>query len=524
MGKGNDQIDPNTYLNLARLQGYVSNPNVITPYGTSYTQWGTFDQAGYDKAMADYQAGKIAEMPDKQNFIQNKDQATIIQALNPLAQAALNNQQNAQFYLSGGAANAARLASGEQYVRPFEYKGPEIKTSIDYQQAGKGPSAEQYGTLSSGPAAGEFGLFGGAVNAPKLQTSLDTSGQISGGPAMGQYGYAQGGPSGPQLQSALDTSRLAAMPVNAGTTAQQAIMSRLQPQLERERAQLQTQLTNQGLVRGGEAYNAAMQEQAQRENDLLTQAAAQGINIDMSARQQGLGEQQALGGFANQAALQQFGAGQQAQQSANAAMQQNYQQALAAAQQGNAAQQQAFNQRVQAGEFGNAAQIASFNAAIQNQQLGNQAIAQNFAQAQAANEARNQAIGQSFGMGQSAQQLANQAAGQNYQQNLGAAQFGNEAISQLYNQQLGLYNQPLITATNFLQASSFQNPNFSTGFQAPNYGNVGTQMQNQANANAAQKNNAISGMMGAGGALIGSYFGQPMAGYAAGSALGRGIG
>jgi len=344
MGKGNDQIDPNTYLNLARLQGYVSNPNVITPYGTSYTQWGQFDQAGYDAAQKKYEADLAAynanpsrdftgkgstvapppQAPDKQDFIQNKDQATITQALTPLGEATKNFQQQGQ-YAFGQAGKTAAEQAAAAMANPFKYTGPDI------------------------------------------QTSLNTSG-------------------------------LAAMPVNAGMTAQNAIMSRLAPQLDRERSQLQTQLANQGLVRGGEAYNAAMQEQGQRENDLLTQAASQGIGIDMSARQQGFGEAQAQG------------------------------------------------------------------------------------------------------------------------------QFGNQAANQLLNQQLGLYNQPLSTASNLFQASQFQNPNFSSNFQAPNYQNVGNQMQNQANANAAQQNNAISGMMGAGGALIGSYFGQPMAGYAAGSALGKGLG
>lgn len=110
----------------------------------------------------------------------------------------------------------------------------------------------------------------------------------------------------PNVQGSLDTSRLAAMPVNAGMTAQDAILSRLNPSLERQRAQLEQQLANQGIARGSEAYATAQTEQAQRENDLRTQAAMQGINIDMAARQQGLGEQQALGGFANAAGAQEF--------------------------------------------------------------------------------------------------------------------------------------------------------------------------------------------------------------------------
>ena len=81
------------------------------------------------------------------------------------------------------------------------------------------------------------------------------------------------------------------MPVNAGMTAQDAIMSRLQPQIERQRAQQETQLRNQGLVPGGQGYGEAMTIQNQRENDLLNQAALYGVNVDLNANQQGWGQE-----------------------------------------------------------------------------------------------------------------------------------------------------------------------------------------------------------------------------------------
>ena len=136
-----------------------------------------------------------------------------------------------------------------------------------------------------------------------------------------------------------------------------------------------------------------MQEQSQRENDLLTQAALQGINLDMSARQQGLTEEQTKG------------------------------------------------------------------------------------------------------------------------------QFTNEAINQDINQQLGLYNQPLSTASNLLQASAFQNPNFNTSFQSPNYQQVGTQMQGDVNAANAQRNAGIGGLMQTAATLGAAYLGGPLAGAAVGSAF-----
>ena len=74
-------------------------------------------------------------------------------------------------------------------------------------------------------------------------------------------------------------------------TATQAILNRLQPTLQQQRSGLETQLSNQGLARGTEAYNNALRDQNQRENDLYQQAAMTGIDLGMRQRQQGLQEQ-----------------------------------------------------------------------------------------------------------------------------------------------------------------------------------------------------------------------------------------
>lgn len=88
----------------------------------------------------------------------------------------------------------------------------------------------------------------------------------------------------------IDESKLAQMPIS-GQSVQDAIFSRLQPQMDRQQNQLETQLANQGITRGSEAWNNAMTDQHQAQNDLMTQAALQGINTGMSARQQGMQEQ-----------------------------------------------------------------------------------------------------------------------------------------------------------------------------------------------------------------------------------------
>lgn len=88
----------------------------------------------------------------------------------------------------------------------------------------------------------------------------------------------------------IDESRLAEMPIS-GMSVQDAIMSRLEPQIGRQREQLSANLANQGIPIGSEAYQNAMTDQGQQENDLMTQAALQGINTGLGARQQGIQEQ-----------------------------------------------------------------------------------------------------------------------------------------------------------------------------------------------------------------------------------------
>ena len=130
-------------------------------------------------------------------------------------------------------------------------------------------------------------------------------------------------------RTAYDMSGLARMPVDAGTTGQEAIMRRLEPTLARRDASLRQNLANQGLVAGGEAYRNAMTDEGQARNDLLSQAALQGINLDTAARAQGFGEQQAGANLFNTATAQGLNQQQQQAQFGNAAQMQELQRQLA---------------------------------------------------------------------------------------------------------------------------------------------------------------------------------------------------
>lgn len=500
---------------------------------------------GYDPSFSQYgYTGDV--MPTREMFTEmvDLDTPTIEQYLTPEAQATLEAQQRVERALSGLGEQAIGKV-GDIYGSTFRPQGlPEQQ--FRFEGGGPLPTLPQLQgqaradvsalPVNFGPAVGQYGMAAGGPGAVNFQ-GLDTGGLAGVQTGVGQFGTAQGGPAAPTLQGQLDVSNLAAMPVQAGTTAQEAIMSRLEPQLQRQRAQLETQLANQGLVRGGEAYNAAVTEQAQRENDLRTQAALQGIQLDMAARQQGLGEAQALGGFANQAALAGFGAGQQATAAQNAAIAQNAQLALQSGQFANQAQAQQFAQRLAAGEFGREAQMASFQTGQAAQEAVNRAIAQNFAQGLQAQGAYNAAAAQQFGQEMDIAGLYNAALAQNQQAALQQAQAQAALQAQGFNQaqamaafqnaqrqaalqeQLALRAQPLNEIAAIMGGAQVQLPQFQA-YQgadvaaAPVF--AGTQaagqfaQQNYANQIARQ--NAQMGLYGSLAGMAGTALGGPFGG------------
>jgi hypothetical protein len=487
-------------------------------------------------------------MPTREMFTEmvDLDTPTIEQYLTPEAQATLEAQQRVERALSGlGEQAIGRVQNvyGTDFTpqglpaQQFQFGGYGNLPTVPELQ-GRARSDVSALPVNFGPTAGQYGMAAGGPQGLNLQ-GLDTSGISGVQTGAGQFGTAQGGPAAPTLQGQLDTSQLAAMPVGAGMTAQQAIMSRLDPQLQRQRAQLETQLANQGLVRGGEAFNAAIAEQQQQENDLRTQAALQGISLDMAARQQGLGEAQALGGFANQAALAGFGAGQQATGAQNAAIAQNAQLAFQSGQFANQAQAQQFAQRLAAGEFGRDAQMASFQTGQAAQEAVNRAIAQNFQQGLGAAGAYNAAAGQQFGQEMDIAGLYNASLAQNQQAALqqaqaqaalqaqgfnqaqAAANFQNAQRQAALQEQLALRALPLNEVAAIMGGAQVQMPQFQA-YQGAEVGAAPIFGATQAAGNFAQQNyanqtaayNAKMGMYGQlGGALGaaagGGFFGKP---------------
>ena len=78
-------------------------------------------------------------------------------------------------------------------------------------------------------------------------------------------------------------------------------MERLQPQFQQQTDDLQTRLVNQGLGVGSEAYQRAMSDLLQEQNDATNQAAYQSVLAGQNAYTQDLQNQIAAGNFGNTA-------------------------------------------------------------------------------------------------------------------------------------------------------------------------------------------------------------------------------
>jgi len=490
-------------------QFQYTGPQTTTSLANSGQIQGSPDLLGMGRAYGNAQSGQAyGQVPNPQQFANFQGQ----QATGGV------NIENAKGDFQGGTATGG-------------VTGPSLQQSYgNYGAVQNAPNLGSYGSASS-IGAGQYGLSQSNVGANQYGLAQGNVGAnqygLAGGINPSQYGTAQGGVGGVNLQQSvgnigqinqnlnannylannqLNLSNVAQMPVNAGTTGQAAIMARLAPQLERQQKATAQNLANQGLVAGGEAYTNAMRDQSQQQNDLLTQAALQGIGLDTAANQQGFNQALAAG---------QFG---------NTGIQQNFGNALAAQQAQNAAQGQGFNQQLQSGQFGNQAQLASFGVNLQNQQAGNQAIAQNYGQSLNAQQLANQAAAQNFGQGITAQNAANAAVSQNFGQGLAAQQAGNQSVAQNFGQG--------ITASNAANAAIQQNQNAALQQQAAanqaqaqqyaqSQGNAqfanqaqlagfGANLQNQQAQNQAIAQNSAQGLaqQQAYNAAIGQNFGQ----------------
>ena len=169
-----------------------------------------------------------------------------------------------------GNLDAARAATAANRVNQYTPYG-----SLEYTMSGE----DKYGN-PTWSATQKF--------SPDQQRLLDIQNQLS-------YGVGQLGTQGldyvrQQLENPFDVSQLPSIGINPSETYSDAIMRRLAPSMEQSRGKLEQQLANQGLQIGSEAYDRAMRNFDQKQNDLMLGAQTQGLQAGLQARQQQLGE------------------------------------------------------------------------------------------------------------------------------------------------------------------------------------------------------------------------------------------
>lgn len=183
-----------------------------------------------------------------------------------------------------GAAVAQGAANKETAIAQAMLNNPNVTN----------PYGSQSVSYSKEPGSGNFVPTVNQTLSPEQQKLFDQYGRINeglGGVAEQGLGYVQNA-----LDKPFDTSKLPAASINAGQTAQDAILSRIEPQITRDREALNQNLSNQGIKMGQdgevpEAYKTAQTLQGQKENDLRIGAALQGIQTGDQARQQSIQEQ-----------------------------------------------------------------------------------------------------------------------------------------------------------------------------------------------------------------------------------------
>ena len=170
-----------------------------------------------------------------------------------------------------GNLDAARAAAASNRVNQVTPYG-----SLNYAVTGQDPYGNPTWTATTRLSPDQQALYDYDIASSKGLGALQQKG----------LGYVSD-----MLASPFDTSRLPQTGINAGEQMSESIMRRLQPQLAQEQKSFDTQMANQGIPLGSEAYQNAKNLFDQRQNDRLTSAIIQGTQTGLQARGQGFSEQ-----------------------------------------------------------------------------------------------------------------------------------------------------------------------------------------------------------------------------------------
>lgn len=497
----------------ARLNAQLNRVNQVSPYGTvnwsqngdTWTQTIGVPQATQDAITAQQglerdvsnlaltQTGRIADaMAQPFNVSGQPSRVTSIGGNLP----AMGGAPTAGA-ISGTTQNAGSQVSGIAPAGQIQTSAVQPGLQLGVTGAG-GQSGSIVDVGNVNRSVGDAGAIQRGVETTQLMSSLPGAGRIQSGfnpgqAVQGNLGVTpQASINAGNIQRGVDLSGAPAIPGTSDFSAdrarvEEALLSRLSPQFQRDRETLETRLANQGIVRGTPAFNEALDELNRAQTDARMQAVLSGgqeqsrlFGMGLQARQQGTNELFNQGNFANQAQAQAFGQGTTDRQRllsealaggqfANQAAAQQFGQNQTQAAFGNQAQQQRFAQNLAGGQFANEAARDAFNQNVMAAQFGNDAQAQLFAQNMAGAGFQNQAQQQAFDQAAARLGAQNAAQSANFGQNIAAGQFGNEAAGQLF-------------------GMNMQNANLNNTAQAQQFGQNAAQQQafNQASTQALQ--------------------------------------
>jgi ribosome assembly protein YihI (activator of Der GTPase) len=483
--------------------GGLSGPTTQqqTLYNVGDKQFGNLDEAtAYQKSL-NPQAQTYRYVDPNDGSVYEIPMYDAIQKLSPEQQKLLETQQGAEQNL----AELARDQSGRiggLLSDPMTLDGlpaggqadaAQTQRFMDERNANRIDSVQQASGLS-----GDFGNVQSSVPGQQYQTGFN-----QGNPVQGSVG-------GQNFQTGFGDA--GAITRSYGTDFSQdrqkvedALMSRLNPSLERDRESLRTSLLNQGVREGSEAFDRAMNRFGEQSNDARMQAVLAGgqeqsrmadlearrAGFENAAQQQAYQQAQGRGGFANDARGQQLQADLARGQFANNATAQQFGQNQAAAGFTNQAKGQQFQTDLAGANFGNQAQAQRFGQGAVGQELSNNAAAQN-----------NAAQFQLAGLNTS---LTNQN-----EASMAALRGEQDADRQTGLQEaFALRNQPIneigaLLGTGQVQQPNFVNPNVA---QIPTVDRAGLEMQSYNQQLAAWQQNQqksqglMGGLLGAGGQL-----------------------
>ena len=422
-------------------QAYANRPTINTPWGQQ--SWETSEQV--DPATGQKVTG----------WTQNL-------TLSPQQQQALDGQMAVQQGRTEGAQTLLGQAVGN-FQTPMDWNSmPQRAGQLQSGQLGQGPQGD--------PRVANFN-GGGNPQAPVRNLGqLQNSG---GDPSMVNRQGPQQGPIQGQLSNSAGDWR---------QTAQNAVWDLQKPMLDEQQAGLETQLANQGLARGGEAWNREMRGMG----DARARAQLQAIDSGRQEAGQLFNQDMMAGQFANNAQGQQFNQNLQGMNFENQAAQQEFNNRTGNAQLNN-------NAMLMGGQFANNAQQQEFNNRRSNAEFQNTAYQQQFQNTQ-----------------QQAMQRDNRAM-QQMQMEMQAGNFNNANRQQAIGEEQMRRGQSLNELNALLtgqQVNMPQMPSFNTSGRADTTNLMGAaQNQYSAQLDAANARNGgsaglMNGLFSLGGAAM----------------------